>query len=183
MTEDNGDPGDGFYRFLPDVPGRLHRGGRLQMLAVDGEPHYNTAYGQRVGRPCSALGRHQHPDPPDAENEPAAVYLQGRRLGGARFLGLEGAAWQNGGVVFVASEAGDRHQGQVWRYVPVGDHRGRLTLLYESTRAHTLNQPDAIVGGGNGVVVMAEDGNGGNPEVRTSCASSRRAAASSTSPR
>jgi secreted PhoX family phosphatase len=33
MTEDNGDPGDGFYRFLPHTPGKLHKGGRLQKMA------------------------------------------------------------------------------------------------------------------------------------------------------
>jgi secreted PhoX family phosphatase len=36
MTEDNGDPGDGFYRYLLHAQGKLHRGGRLQMLAVEG---------------------------------------------------------------------------------------------------------------------------------------------------
>ena len=164
MTEDNGDPGDGFYRFLPDVPGMLHRGGRLQMLAIDGEPHYNTAYGQRVGEtlPCHWVDI-EHPDPTDAEENPGAVYVQGRQRGGARFLGLEGAAWQDGGVVFVASEAGNSFQGQVWRYTPVGDHRGKLKLVYESAKARTLNQPDAIEAGARDVVVLAEDGNGGSP--------------------
>ena len=42
MTEDNGDPGDGFYRYLPDHKGKLHRGGKLQMLAIKGRPKYNT---------------------------------------------------------------------------------------------------------------------------------------------
>ena len=164
MTEDNGDPGDGFYRFLPHSPGKLHKGGRLQMLAIDGEPRYNTASGQRVGEtlPCHWVDI-AHPDPSDAEDVPGAVYLQGRRLGGARFYGLEGAAWENGGVVFVASEAGDEEQGQVWRYEPRGDHRGRLTLQYESRSAKILNQPDAIEAGTRGLVVMAEDGDGGDP--------------------
>jgi hypothetical protein len=49
MTEDNGDPGDGFYRFLPNRPGQLARGGRLQMLAITGDKEYDTATGQRVG--------------------------------------------------------------------------------------------------------------------------------------
>lgn len=71
--------------------------------------------------------------------------------------------------VFVASGAGDRHQGQVWCYVPVGDQHGRLTLVYESPRAKTLNQPDAIVGGANGVVVMAE-ATAATPAASTSCA-------------
>ena len=91
------------------------------------------------------------------------MYVQGRQRGGARFLGLEGAAWQDGGVVFVASEAGNSFQGQVWRYTPVGDHRGKLKLVYESAKARTLNQPDAIEAGARDVVVMAEDGNGGSP--------------------
>ena len=164
MTEDNGDPGDGFYRFLPHTPGKLHKGGRLQMLAIDGEPRYNTASDQRVGEtlPCHWVDI-AHPDPSDAEDVPGSVYLQGRRLGGARFYGLEGAAWQNGGVVFVASEAGDEEQGQVWRYEPRGDHKGRLTLQYESRSAKVLNQPDAIEAGTRGLVVMAEDGDGGDP--------------------
>ena len=38
MTEDNGDPGDGFYRYLPDHKGKLHRGGKLQMLGIHGRP-------------------------------------------------------------------------------------------------------------------------------------------------
>ncbi|MDH3554081.1 MAG: PhoX family protein, partial [Gammaproteobacteria bacterium] len=31
-----------FYRYLPDVPGKLHEGGKLQCLAVDGRPSLMT---------------------------------------------------------------------------------------------------------------------------------------------
>lgn len=161
LTEDNGDPGDGFYRFIPDQPGRLALGGRLQMLAINGEKTYNTAKGQRVGE---VLHTHwvdiKHPDPSDAEQHPGAVYVQGRARGGARFLGLEGAVWSHGGVTFVASESGDEKQGQVWRYVPTSHEGGKLTLLYESRNAKVLNQPDAITVTPDGRVVMAEDGDG-----------------------
>ncbi|MEO6509624.1 MAG: hypothetical protein ABIO16_01450 [Nocardioides sp.] len=109
--------------------------------------------------------------------------LRGRRRGGARFLRLEGAAWQDGGVVFVASEAGDRRRRQVWRYVPHGAHRGTLKLVYESPEARTLNQPDAIVGRSGGVVVMAEDGNGQSPGGTNFLRVLTPAGASSTSPR
>jgi uncharacterized protein len=163
MTEDNGDPGDGFYRFLPKRPGHLRAGGKLQMLAVTGEPHYNTAKGQRVG---VVLDVHwvtiRHPDPSDAEEFPGSVYAQGRERGGARFYGLEGSVWADGGVTFVASEAGDNENGQVWRYVPTDDHTGKLTLLFESPNQRTLNQPDAITSGPRGMLVMAEDGDGGD---------------------
>ena len=42
----------------------------------------------------------------------------------------------------MASEAGDHEQGQVWRYEPRGNHRGALTLLYESRSAKVLSQPE-----------------------------------------
>jgi secreted PhoX family phosphatase len=161
MTEDNGDPGDGFYRFLPNKPGVLARGGQLQMLAITGEPKYNTAKGQRVGE---VLDTHwvdiDHPDPSDAEDNPGSVYSQGRAKGGARFYGLEGSAWSHGGVTFVASEAGDTENGQIWRYVPTGLKTGRLCLLFESPNSATLNQPDSVTVMADGRVVMAEDGDG-----------------------
>ncbi|SOD74868.1 hypothetical protein SAMN05892883_4061 [Jatrophihabitans sp. GAS493] len=161
MTEDNGDPGDGFYRFLPNRPGRLAAGGRLQMLAVSGDREYDTATGQRVGE---ILDAHwvdiDEPDPSDAEENPGSVYSQGRAKGGARFYGLEGSSWSHGGVTFVASEAGDSENGQVWRYEPTGHDTGRLRLLFESPNPKTLNQPDSITVSAGGQVIMAEDGDG-----------------------
>ncbi|GAA3216650.1 alkaline phosphatase PhoX [Dactylosporangium siamense] len=161
MTEDNGDPGDGFYRFVPSRPGKLAAGGRLQMLAVTGEKGYDTATGQRVGE---VLDTHwvdiDEPDPSDAEDNPGAVYSQGRARGGCRFLGLEGSAWADGGVTFVASEAGDGGNGQVWRYVPDGHDRGTLQLLFESPNPKTLNQPDTVAVAPDGTILLAEDGDG-----------------------
>ena len=161
LTEDNGDPGDGFYRFVPRRTGHLAAGGRLQMLAVTGEKDYDTATGQRVGE---VLDTHwvdiDEPDPSDAEDNPGAVYSQGRARGGCRFLGLEGSAWSDGGVTFVASEAGDGGNGQVWRYVPAGHDTGKLQLLFESPNQRTLNQPDTVAVAPNGAVLLAEDGDG-----------------------
>jgi hypothetical protein len=128
---------------------------------VTGEKNYDAVTGQRVGE---VLRVHwvdiPDPDPSDAEDDPGAVYSQGRARGGCRFEGLEGASWSDGGVVFVASEAGDAGQGQVWRYQPTGHDTGHLTLLFESPDPRTLNQPDGITAGPNGLLVMAEDGNG-----------------------
>ena len=161
MTEDNGDPGDGFYRFIPRRPGQLAAGGRLQMLAVTGEREYDSATGQRVGE---VLDTHwvdiDEPDPSDAEDNPGSVYSQGRAKGGCRFLGLEGSAWTAGGVTFVASEAGDSENGQVWRYVPTGHDTGKLQLLFESPNSKTLNQPDTVGVAPDGTILLAEDGDG-----------------------
>ena len=91
LTEDNGDPADGFYRFLPNDTRRLHKGGTLQMLAVEGRGRYDTTHGQTVGRKlhCEWVTI-DDPDPPEAETEPAAVWRQGRAKGAAQFIGRRG---------------------------------------------------------------------------------------------
>ena len=91
LTEDNGDPGDGFYRYLPDHKGKLHRGGKLQMLAIKGRPKYNTVTEQTVGEKLECRWVDiKDPDPNGADRFPQAVYMQGRHAGGAKFMGLEG---------------------------------------------------------------------------------------------
>ena len=161
MTEDNGEPGDGFYRYLPDHPGQLHRGGKLQMLAVQGRSTYNTARHQRVGRKlrCEWVTI-KDPDPGDAFERPHAVYAQGRHKGAARFRGLEGCSFSNGSVYMVASGGGDQNRGQIWRYTPTGHEHGVLRLLYESTNKGNLDQPDSLTVSPRGGVVVCEDGDG-----------------------
>jgi secreted PhoX family phosphatase len=160
MTEDNGDPGDGFYRFVPKHRNRLHEGGRRQMLAIDGRPGFDTSANGVVGMRLRTFWVDiDDPNPADAEARPSAVYDQGASKGGARFLGLEGASVQDGHVYFTASEAGLAEQGQVWRFTPRGD-RGDLVLLYESADASVLNQPDGLNVSTRGGILLCEDGDG-----------------------
>ncbi len=78
-------PGAGFYRFLPNEREVLSAGGRLQMLAVTGEPGYLTARGQTPG---TTLPVHwvdiEDPDPANAEADRLAVFKQGIAQGAAR---------------------------------------------------------------------------------------------------
>jgi secreted PhoX family phosphatase len=163
LTEDNGDPGDGFYRYLPRIRGKLHRGGELEMLAVRDHPEYDTTKGQEVGKrlECSWVSI-DDPDPPDAEEHSNAVYRQGIEKGAANFYGLEGAFFSRGSVYFTASESGDAKKGQVWRYTPdTEDHsRGSLTLVYESPGAKVLDEPDGLTVSPRGGVLLCEDGDG-----------------------
>ena len=164
MTEDCGDPADGFYRYLPDNPRKLHEGGRLQMLAVQGRSRYDTPHGQKVGRKlrCAWVAI-DDPDPEDADQRPNAVFQQGREKGAAQFMALEGAKWKGGSAYFTASEGGDDELGQIWRYTPKGMKHGVLQLLYESSSDTKLEEPDAIAVSPRGGVVVCEDGDGGEP--------------------
>jgi secreted PhoX family phosphatase len=163
MTEDNGDPGDGFYRYLPHHKGRLHRGGKLQMLAIKGKPGYNTTKDGRAGMELECVWVDiDDPDPNGADDFPQAVYMQGRHKGAAKFMGLEGGTFSKGSCYFVASDGGPAEQGQVWRYTPDNRNfkRGTLELLYASPRNKVLNGPDGIAVSPRGGILLCEDGDG-----------------------
>ena len=89
QTEDDGND-SGFYRFRPREPRDLTRGGRLEMLAVKGEPARQMITGQQVGESLRVEWvRIDDPDP-DLEGGATAVALQGIAKGGALFNRLEG---------------------------------------------------------------------------------------------
>ena len=168
-TEDMGydqeeERGSGFYRFLPDRPGVLSAGGRLQMLAITDWPRYVTVRGQTPGL---ALPAHwvdiADPDPPDAEENPVAVYRQGLAQGAASFDRLEGAWYGDDGIYIVSTFGGNHRSGQVFHYRPTSEDAGELTLIFESPSGAVLNGPDNIVASPRGGVLLCEDG--GNDDL------------------
>ena len=151
----------GFYRFVPRAPGRLQAGGRLQMLAVDRHPHYDTRTGQAPGVTLGAAWVDiADPDPPDAGANPLAVFQQGLGLGGAIFGRLEGCCFDRGRVLLNATAGGDAGCGQVWEYRPQPDGRGLLRLVFESPAPQFLRQPDNVTVSPRGGVLVCEDHEG-----------------------
>jgi len=180
LTEDEGSAG--FYRYIPDVPGKFALGGRLQMLAIVGAPQYETRRGQRAGQPLPVRWVDIREPDPDLGVGGRRVYEQGKEAGGARFRRLEGAVWGSGGVYFSASNGGDAELGQLWRYTPytisrrfsAGRRRGaarsgaegELTLLYESHVAEQLKAPDNVCLSPRGALLICEDSTSGPQYVR-----------------
>jgi len=155
-TEDNGANNSGFYRFLAITPGVLTDGGRLQMLAVDGMPNYNTRLNQTVGASLPVRWVNiANPNPPGTSS--TAVFSQGAALGGASFSRLEGCWWGNGAVYFAATSGGNAGAGQVWEFRPEGDG-GTLTLIFESPSAEVLDSPDNLAVSPQGAILLCEDG-------------------------
>lgn len=151
----------GFYRFLPTTPGRLQAGGRLQMLAVDRRPQYDTRTGQppAVALPVTWVDI-DDPDPPDAGPNPLAVFQQGLRRGGAVFGRLEGCCFDKGRVLLNATAGGDVGCGQVWEYRPEAAASGTLRLVFESPAKQFLQQPDNVTVSPRGGVLLCEDHDG-----------------------
>lgn len=152
-------PGAGFYRFIPNRQGQLAEGGRLQILAVAGQPAYNTVRGQQVGDqfPVRWIDI-EDPDPASAETDPPAVFREGLSQGAAIFARLEGCFWADDSCYFVSTNGGDARAGQVWRYVPDGDEQGWLSLVFESPSRDVLDAPDNICVSSRGGIVICEDG-------------------------
>ncbi len=158
MTEDNPAGNSGFYRFVPNNYGRLDQGGKLQMLAVHGQPHYDTRTGQTVGNILLAGWVDiPDPDPAAAETNAAAVFDQGWAAGGAVFARLEGCIAEFDRIIFISTTGGGKSMGQVWEYRHRKGNSGRLKLLYESPAATVLNMPDNVLFGLKGNIFMAED--------------------------
>ena len=156
LTEDR--PTAGFYRFIPRQQGQLAAGGRLQMLAIQNQPGFDTRTRQKSGTPLPAMWVDiRNPDPAEAELDDLAVYKQGIHLGAATFSRLEGCFYGNGAVYFTSTDGGDHSLGQVWEYVPFGKDQGHLTLLFEPTDASILNMPDNICLAGRNLLICEDN--------------------------
>ena len=152
-------PGAGFYRFIPTRRGELAAGGRLQMLAVAGQPRYNTIRGQTPLKPIEATWIDvPDPDPAAAEWDPWALTRTGQEAGAAIFQRLEGCFHADRTIYFDATKGGDAAAGQVWQYRPTASDSGELTLIFESPSKDVLDSPDNMCVSPRGGLVICEDG-------------------------
>ncbi|WP_306477554.1 PhoX family phosphatase [Methyloversatilis sp.] len=165
----------GLYRFIPNVPGRLEMGGKLQMMklktafnaerTINGTVYgyYNTAVGQTPGATF------------DVEwvdiDEPNKPFISGTSYGGVVAQGLvQGASsisrgegiWYGNGVIYVCStNGGAARKGQIFAYDP---RRETFALVYESAGGvDDVDGPDNIAWSPRGSLILCEDG-GGNPK-------------------
>lgn len=143
LTEDRGDAA--FYRFTPARRPREYGdladfGGTLQALRVKGRPNFDA----NTATPGDAFDVTwvdiEEPNP----NEDTVRY-QAQARGAAIFDRTEGIWTRGGSVVFDCTTGGEAQLGQLWEYKPTGPDGGRLRLVYESTSAEDLENPDNLV--------------------------------------
>ncbi|WP_414566680.1 MULTISPECIES: alkaline phosphatase PhoX [unclassified Anabaena] len=161
QTEDRGD--SLFYRFIPNVPGQLAEGGKLQAMVILGKPFAVETYNRTTGASSGQFAVGQkwsvdwvdipNPNPTTTDN----VRVQGRNLGAARFARGEGIWYGNGEFYFCATSGGPVSRGQVWRYIP-GDET--IDLFVESQSINDLDMPDNICVAPTGDLILCEDGSG-----------------------
>jgi len=158
-----------FYRYLPDVAGELLAGGRLQALALAGEPSAPTH--NWGSRPDYAVGDRLPVRWLDLDNvDPVEddLRMRGEARGAATFARGEGLCAAGDAIVFTCTIGGPARLGQVWSYTPSpfeGTEResespGHLELVCEATRESLLRNADNLTQAPWGDLVICEDTSG-----------------------
>lgn len=164
LTEDR--PNGLFYRFLPDRPGRLAAGGRLQALAF--RDSGRAADSRNWTSPQLAPGewldtRWIDIAGPDSANDD--LRLRGHEAGAALFARGEGIHFGEGEVYFCCTSGGAAQLSQIFRYQPSAregrqdetDAPGRLQIFVESTDKSMLNFGDNLTVAPTGDLFVCED--------------------------
>ena len=155
MTEDNDT--SGFYRYLPDTPGKLHAGGLLQMLKVGDRKGLRTeeqAPGNSFDVEWVSIRKPDTAHQQGTRNN-MGVFMQGYRQGGAVFRRGEGCIHADGKILFTCTTGGRNGMGQVWAY---DLERQRIELVLESPGSEDLNHPDNLAASPRGGLIICEDG-------------------------
>lgn len=160
------------YRFLPNEPGRLDAGGKLQALAVRGQESLDTrnwdattiAVGDRLEVEWIDL---DHPESPDDD-----LRYRAFDAGAARFARGEGM-WHVGEgsvseIFFACTSGGAKRIGQVWKYTPSlveaqpgeGSAAGVLELFLEPNDSRLVENADNLTAAPWGDLVVCEDRQG-----------------------
>jgi uncharacterized protein len=173
LTEDRDD--SLFYRFLPERPGELARGGQLQALAfadselpADSRNWLGVEFAPRTNRPVRWIDMRNVESPQDD------LRVRGHARGAVRFArgeGLHLATGANGAreFYFTCTSGGAAKLGQIMRYTP-SPHEGaaeetrqpgRLELFVESSDASVFEYGDNLTVTPQGHLIVCEDKTGG----------------------
>ncbi len=166
------DTGDGLiYRFLPNEPGKLQAGGRLQCLVAADARRLDTRNWD--GQIAVTVGQEMDVRWADLDNVDAPyndLRYRGHYDGGAaRFSRGEGMWYGNDAVYFASTDGGPGHHGQIWKYTPSPaegtdeemKNPGRLELFAEASSSAILDRADNLTVAPCGDLIVTEDGPAG----------------------
>ncbi len=156
-----------FYRFIPDVPEKLIEGGKLQALAIAGQPRLvtnnwgnNRTVNLNEPLPVEWL------DVLSAEDLGGDyIRLFGAKNGAATFSRGEGLCIAGDRFAFTCTYGGPAQLGQVFTYKPSpfegtteeNQSRGELTLIAEANEHSLLHNADNLTMAPWGDLIVCED--------------------------
>ena len=163
QTEDRGD--SLIYRFIPKEPGKLHKGGTLQALALKGKERFDTRNWEgdqlKVGEGHDV----EWITMSDVNAPDDDLRMRGHAMGAALFARGEGMWFGKNEVFFACTNGGSKKSGQVFRYVPgrnegkanERDSPGKLILFAEPNDTEILKYCDNLTVAPWGDVILVED--------------------------
>jgi uncharacterized protein len=169
QTEDR--PDSLFYRLLPNQPGRLVAGGKLQALAMVERDRTDSRNWTSAASAAMAVGGWHAArwiDMDGVEAPDDDLRMRGAAAGAMLFARGEGIHWGRDELYFTCTNGGPGRFGQVMRYRPsraegqVGerDAPGQLQLFVESAAADTMDYADNLTVAANGHLMICEDRSG-----------------------
>jgi secreted PhoX family phosphatase len=154
------------YRFIPNEPGKLRLGGRLQALCIKGEPSFDTrnwrrSEGMKTGEWLDTYWI----DLKDADSAENDLRVRGAEAGAAIFARGEGLCFTGREFAITATIGGPDRLGQVFAYRPSPregqadelSEPGKLGLLAQSTTHSLLRHADNITMSPWGDLIICED--------------------------
>jgi len=164
QTEDRSD--GLIYRYLPNSRGRLHDGGRLQVLVLKDKDRQDT---RNWKAPYHIETNVEYAtewldidgiDSPDDD-----LRHRGKDMGAAVFARGEGMWFGDNELYFACTNGGRKKNGQVFRYQPSekegqpGEKEvpGKLTLFIEPNNTDLVQSCDNVTVAPNGHLILCED--------------------------
>jgi secreted PhoX family phosphatase len=165
LTEDRED--GLFYRFLPDRPRELARGGRLQALALADGPADTRNWRGAAFRPGTSY-KSRWLDLQEIESPEDDLRTRGFAAGAAIFARGEGIHRGARDYFFTCTSGGAAKIGQIMRYVPSpaegrpdeARQPGSIDLFLESADRRVFDYGDNIAVAPNGHLIVCEDRSG-----------------------
>ncbi len=161
------------YRFIPDIPGELNKGGKLQVLAIKGQPRADTRnWDEADAFPMGGSWDVEWIDMDDPTAQTSPLMKRGHEKGAALFARGEGICYaveKSGSAIYFACTIGGQERlGQIWKYIPgpnegtadEAGNPGKLVLHYESQNVNDMDMCDNIVAAPWGDLIICEDGDG-----------------------
>lgn len=155
-----------FYRYIPDVPGDLKAGGRLQALAIDGHSSVMTHNWSAVPHtPLDTPMKTHWIDLDTVDPIENDLRLRGAAKGAATFARGEGLCAAGDRFAFTCTIGGPARIGQVFTYTPSPfegtpaekDAPGKLTLIAEAGKGSLLRNCDNLTMAPWGDLIVCED--------------------------
>jgi|TARA_B100001540_G_scaffold43506_3_gene38661 secreted PhoX family phosphatase len=173
------------YRYIPNIPGKLHKGGKLQALFVIDKHgcdlrnwplEINTNADNLDIIPDKLVARREiEPgqtldvkwiDMEDIQSPEDDLRYRGHNCGAARFARGEGMWYSDKNIYFACTNGGTNKSGQIFKYTPStfeGQRKeevspGTLTLFVEPNDTKICEYADTLTVAPWGDIIIAEDG-------------------------